>query len=61
MKLYFQSTGRKRLFIDTDKKTYSNNYYLLGGWREYIKISDAGIREITAQAINDGYKLEDQK
>jgi hypothetical protein len=54
MTLYFQS-GKNRLMIDTDKKVYSTNYYWLGGWREYIKVSDTARREILAQAVSDGY------
>ena len=55
MKLYFQSGKNKRLAIDTENKTYCTNYWFLGGWKEYIKVSDTGYRELLAQCINDGY------
>ena len=59
MKLYFQS-GRKRIAIDTEAKTYSTNYYFLGGWKEYIKVNDLGYREILSQCVREGYVESDK-
>lgn len=55
MKLYFQSGKSKRLAIDTENKTYSTNYFYLGGWKEYIKVSDTDYRELVAECINNDY------
>ena len=55
MRLYFKSGKNHRLMIDTDAKIYSTDYFYLGGWREYLAISDAARREIIAQAVADGY------
>lgn len=61
MKLYFQS-GKKRIAIDTEQHAYSTNYFFLGGWKEYIKVNQAGYRELLSQCINEGYatKWEDE-
>lgn len=56
MKLYFKSGKTHRLMIDTDTKTFCTDYCYLGGWREYLPISDAARREIIAQAVAEGYK-----
>ena len=39
MKLYFAAGKSKRLAINTENKTWNNNYWYLGGHRHYIKIS----------------------
>lgn len=56
MRLYFQAGKNKRVAIDTDRKTWNNNYFYLGGHRTYIKISTADyvalIREIDFNAYD---------
>ena len=39
MKLYFSAGKNKRLAIDTERRIWNNNYFYLGGFRQYIKIS----------------------
>lgn len=39
MRLYFQAGRTHRLAIDTDKKTWNDNFCYLGGHKQYIKIS----------------------
>lgn len=55
MKLYF-STSKKRLAFDTDTKTYSTDYFYLGGWKSYIKISTMDFCNLKAELIREGYK-----
>lgn len=45
MILYFKA-GKKRLAINTEKETYNTNYFYLGGYREYIKISPTDYNKI---------------
>lgn len=54
MKLYF-TTGKKRLALDTETKTYSVDYFYLGGWKDYIKISSLDRYNILAALMTDGY------
>lgn len=39
MRLYFSAGKNKRLAIDTERHTWNNNYWYLGGHKHYIKIS----------------------
>ncbi len=54
MKLYF-STGKKRLAIDTENKCFCIDYWLLGGWKSYIKISARDYDELLKDVISSGY------
>lgn len=58
MKFYFQS-GKKRLAINTETKSYSTNYFFLGGWKEYVKVSALDYRELLAQCIRESYVEND--
>lgn len=59
MILYFQA-GKTRLAINTDDKTYSNDYWYLGGFRDYIKTSAFSLKEIHNKAVNDCYRLDSE-
>lgn len=59
MKLYFQAGTRKRLAIDTDRKTWNNNYFYLGGHRKYIKISTADYTDILREIDFCGYEYQE--
>lgn len=48
MRLYFQA-GKKRLAIDTNRKTWNNNYFYLGGYKDYIKVTLTDLRKIQAE------------
>lgn len=54
MILYFKS-NRKRLAINTDNKTYNTNYFYLGGYREYIKLSAADYTKIIEEIQFNNY------
>ena len=57
MRLYFQA-GKKRLAIDTDRHTWSNNYWYLGGHRRYIKISAKDYGEILDEINSSSYSYD---
>lgn len=48
MTLYFQA-GKQRLAINTVKRTYNTNYFYLGGYKQYIKVSATDLRRIKAE------------
>lgn len=48
MILYFQA-GKQRLAINTEKRTYNTNYFYLGGFKEYIKVSATDLKRIKAE------------
>lgn len=54
MKLYF-STGKKRLGIDTENKCFCTDYWFLGGWKTYVKISLADYNELVNECILNNY------
>lgn len=64
MRLFFQS-GKKRLAIDTRRQTWNNNYFYLGGFRQYIKISAADynnlLREIDFNCFDYDEKFLEAK
>jgi len=57
MKLYFQA-GKKRLAINTEKRTWNNNYYYLGPWHTYIKTDAAGLRDIARELDFNSYDYD---
>lgn len=54
MILYFKS-NKKRLAINTENKTYNTNYFYLGGYREYIKLSPADYTKIIEEIQFNNY------
>jgi hypothetical protein len=54
MVLYFK-TGKNRLAFDTDKKIYCDNYFLLGGYKKYIKISSSDYNELRILIDDEQY------
>ena len=59
MRLYF-STGKKRIGIDTKKETYNNNYFYLGGFKDYIKISNADYTKLEKELNFNCYSYEEK-
>lgn len=58
MKLYFQA-GKQRLAIDTENRTYNTDYFYLGGFKEYIKVSAIDLRRIKAELDFNCYDYEE--
>ena len=54
MILYFKS-NKKRLAINTDTKTYNTNYFYLGGYRDYIKLSQADYTKVIEEIEFNNY------
>ena len=54
MILYFKS-NKKRLAINTEKKTYNTNYFYLGGYREYIKLSASDYTKVIEEITFNNY------
>lgn len=54
MILYFKS-NKKRLAINTENKTYNTNYFYLGGYREYIKLSATDYTKIIEEIQFNNY------
>lgn len=54
MRLYF-SDGKHRLAIDTDRKVYNDNYFYLGGYKDYIKVKYSDIRNILTEMNFNGW------
>lgn len=59
MKLYFSAGKNKRLAIDTDRRIWNNNYFYLGGHRDYIKISAADYKKLLQEINFNGYKYKE--
>lgn len=57
MRLYFQA-GKKRLAIDTRRKTWNNNFFYLGGYHHYIKISAADYTELLREIDFNAYDYD---
>lgn len=45
MRLYFQS-GKHRLAIDTERKIWNNDYFYLGGYRNYINVKYSDMKDL---------------
>jgi len=61
MKQYFQAgKGKYRLVIDHAQKTYSTNYWYLGGWEIYIKVRIKDIYELEHDCAMASYKKTDK-
>lgn len=56
MKLYFQA-NKNRIAIDTDNKVYCIDYFFLGGYRSYIKISTSDYKELIEKCNNEYYEI----
>jgi hypothetical protein len=59
MRLYF-STGKKRLAFDTERKTWNDNYFYLGGYREYIKVNNADYIKIQEEIDFNMWDYDDE-
>lgn len=57
MRLYFQA-GKKRLAIDTRRRTWNNDYFYLGGFRHYIKISAGDYAELLKEIDFNAYDYD---
>ena len=60
MKLYFQAGRNKRVAIDTEKKTWTTDFYWLGPWHHYISISAADYKKLLQEIDFNGYNYEEQ-
>ena len=55
MRLYFSAGKNKRLALDTERRTWNNNYCYLGGYKHYIKISTGDYNEILREIDFNGW------
>lgn len=60
MRLYFSAGKNKRLAIDTVKQTWNNNYFYLGGFKDYIKISSSDYTKIIREIDFNCWNYEDK-
>lgn len=59
MRLYFTAGKNKRLAIDTNKQTWNNNYFYLGGFKQYIKISVSDYNRILREIDFNAWSYEE--
>jgi len=57
MILKFQS-GKSRLAVDLDKKTYNDNYFYLGGWDTYIDVKSSDLKQLKSEFLENGYTYD---
>lgn len=55
MRFYFQAGKNKRLAINTETNEYCNNYFYLGAYHEYIKISVADYNALWERYVENYY------
>jgi len=57
MKLYFQSGKNKRIAIDTKDKVFTTDYWFLGGYKHYIKVTAEEYKDLIKQCMEDHYQI----
>lgn len=55
MKLYFQAGKNHRLAIDTKVKVYSTNYWALGSYKHYMKVSMRELNDLMKELQSENY------
>jgi len=57
MKLYFQAGKDKRIAIDTKDKVFTTDYWFLGGYKHYIKVTAEEYKDLIKQCMEDHYQI----
>ncbi len=59
MRLYFQAGKNTRMAIDTNKRTWNNNFFYLGAFKEYIHVSRADFLKIRREIDFNCYDYDE--